>query len=275
MSKTILSDLKQKVAKFNHKLFLKSGGGKMISNLIGEQTYMDALNLARENEFENEIGGLMSSLEGLDKACETIEPVVEACNKQANVQVGESAEETEKMTWLEGALDLQNKTVLEKEEYKRFEDISKKVTNELNGIYVETQTLEKAREDALRSFDIASVVSIDEKLKNLQTLYSEKIKEVSQHKNQLANYEQEYEQKYKELEDSLKNTNFNRDKVSINKEHFGNKVLNDFKENKGVELVRGFLSNYPKDVAKNILKTTPALIEKLGDKFNELVKEYE
>ncbi len=251
----------------------------MLSNLIDEQTYNDALNLAKQSEVSADVLNLVSEIQNLDSACEVKEPILQVAESEdmtvSNVTTEPTEETLMEMKWLEGALELKNKTMLEKNEYKRFEEINANMTRELNGIYVETETLKKARQDALNSFDIAKVVEIDEKLKKLNGLYSEKLKEADEHKKQIVNYEKEYEEKYKELENSLQNTNFNTDKVTINKEHFGNKVLNDYKSNKTLELVKGFLSNYSKETAKQILQNTPALIESLGGKYADLLKEYE
>ncbi len=277
--------LQKIVAKINHKNFLKNGGKVMLSNLINDEVYDQALNVAKQNEIDNELSGLLNSLTNLSNTLSPQEEInievkdkdeknLKTADAEVNIEFN-NPEPPVEMKWTEGAMQLQNKNMLEKNEYERFNQINEKLTNDLNGIYVESQTLSNAREEALKNFDIGEVVRIDERLKQLQTLYGKKLAEAETHKKDIVSYEQDYTAKYKELEDSFEKANFNNQTISVNKNHFGKKVLNDFLNDKTVEIVKSFLSNYPKSTCKEILQKSPELISKLGKNYSILLKEYE
>lgn len=278
-------EMLKKVAGINHKEFLKRGGCAMLSNVLNEQVYKDALQIAKNSEVENQVNTFVNSLNNLndifgDLQAEEIQTekianqTEQSASKTEQVDVKDKEVDLDELVWINGALSIQNKNAFEKMEYENYEKLNEKLTNDLNGMYVEVETLNTARMDALKNFDIAEVVKIDNKLAELQNMYKTKIKEVENHKKKIVDFEKEYSDKYKQLEESLKNVNLLDKDVKINKAHFGNRVLNDYKNNKIYDLVKNFLSNYSKQESKTILENSPELINRLGNNYKNLLKEF-
>lgn len=278
-------EMLKKVAGINHKEFLKRGGCAMLSNVLNEQVYKDALQIAKNSEVENQVNTFVNSLNNLndifgDLQAEEIQTekianqTEQSASKTEQVDVKDKEVDLDELVWINGALSIQNKNAFEKMEYENYEKLNEKLTNDLNGMYVEVETLNTARMDALKNFDIAEVVKIDNKLAELQNMYKTKIKEVENHKKKIVDFEKEYSDKYKQLEESLKNVNLLDKDVKINKAHFGNRVLNDYKNNKIYDLVKNFLSNYSKQEGKTILENSPELINRLGNNYKNLLKEF-
>lgn len=264
-----------KIKQINHKNFLKEGGRDIMSNLINEDIYSNALNIAKENETKNEVSNLLVSINGISelfdiKEMDSIEE--NKTPKSTPIEVCDLNND-EELKWIEGALNIQNKNAFEKSEYEKILNANSTLTKELNGLYVEKETLEKAREDALKNFDIVEVVKIDERLKNIKQSYQYKLSEVDNIKNNIKSREDDYKFKLSELEDKLKDVNFNNAEININREYFGNSVLNDYKNNKVLNMVKSFLSNYSKADGKTILQNTPELISALGDNYKVLLGE--
>ena len=250
----------------------------MLTNMLDENVYKNALELVKNNEIENEVNNLMVSLNGINKAFETEEPVTDQVDnvsnvEDVNVEVEKAELNEDEIKWIEGALSLQNKNAYEKNEFENLKAVNESFTNQLNGIYVELETLNTARQDALEKFDIAEVVKIDAKINDLQILYKNKVKELDNYKADIKKQEDGYKTKLKELEDTLTGVNFTGNEIKINKEYFGNRVLNEFKNNKILDTVKSFLSNYSKEERKTILQNSPELIKSLGENYNELLRE--
>ena len=158
-----------------------------MSNLINEDIYSNALNIAKENETKNEVSNLLVSINGISelfgiKEMDSIEE--NKTPKSTPIEVCDLNND-EELKWIEGALNIQNKNAFEKSEYEKILNANSTLTKELNGLYVEKETLEKAREDALKNFDIVEVVKIDERLKNIKQSYQYKLSEVDNIKNNI------------------------------------------------------------------------------------------
>ena len=266
--------MEKKIREINHKNFLRDGGSELVSRLINEETYNNALNLAKENETQNEVKNLLVSINGIAEMFapdEKIE-VVNETKTENPIEITQNTNE-EEMKWIEGALNIQNKNAFEKNEYQEMQNANTKLTNELNGLYVEQETLLRAREDALNKFDVAEVVKIDEKLKNIKNLYQNKINDVNNIKNTIKTKEDGYKEKLAQLEESLKDVNYKDNNININKDFFGNNVLNEYKNVKVYDMVKSFLSNYSKSEGKRLLENTPELISALGENYKVLLGE--
>ena len=78
-----------------------------MSRLINEETYNNALNLAKENETQNEVKNLLVSINGITEMFATDEKieVVNETKTENPIEITQNTNE-EEMKWIEGALNI-------------------------------------------------------------------------------------------------------------------------------------------------------------------------
>lgn len=250
-------DLYRAVFKIKQRQFEEKGGYAMYNSMFDE-AFTNALSLAKSDELNIKIDTLKEKVENMSQ---TIDGEQSKPDNQDVVPM-----------WQNSVVDLSFLSSDDKESYEKFCTQNDLLTAQLNDLYLNIEALNKQRAEALKNYDISTVVDIDAQLSQLNNKYKATYNEGLELKSKVQGSRDEWEISLNDLRETLKDEKWDKTKT-IDKSKYAPSVLNEYKQNKTVELVKSFIDDFPKEQAKSLLNNN-RIKEILGENYNKVVKEY-
>lgn len=253
----IYPDLYKSIFKIKQRQFEEKGGYTMYSSMFDE-AFANALSLAKADELNSKI----------DTLSEKVLNMADSIDGQKSAPNNEEIEPA----WQNSVVDLSFLSPDDKENYDKIYTQNNLLTAQLNDLYLNIQALNKDRAEALKKYDIATIVDIDARLNSLNDEYKTKYKDAEELKSKVLGNKNEWEMSLNDLKETLKDEKW--DKVrAVDKGKYSPSVLNAYKQNKTIELVKSFINDFPKAQVKSLLNN-PRIKDILGENYNSVIKEY-
>ena len=162
------------------------------------------------------------------------------------------------------------------DEINTYNALNKELTDSLNEIDFELNSLQAQQELALDEFDITYAVKLNNKIASLKQELLDKQTEVTKYNNQIAEKEADFDLKYNELLNDMKKQNWNQNLDMLEYAgKYGINAIEKYKQGQIYNMIDEYLSSISKAEAKNILENNGALKSYLtSQNLNSLLTKY-
>lgn len=160
-------------------------------------------------------------------------------------------------------------------ELETFNTLNTELTNSLNEIDFQLNSLESKQNQALADFDIEYAVKLNKKISDLKKEYTSLQNDVIKYNNQITETENNYKIKYAELEKTLKNADWAKemDLVDLSAK-YGSNVIDRYRQNQTLSMVSEYLNSLSSHEAVQALGSeelarilTPDQLTKLRNQY--------
>ncbi len=151
--------------------------------------------------------------------------------------------------------------------------LDKELTDSINDISDKLNNLNVEKESALKNYDIAYAVSVDEQIKKLTEELTKKQQDVIKYNNEIAEKEAKYNDSLVEKNNEVKNKNLDNS-LNIAKyiEEYGVAGLNQLKLSEKYDTVMEYLNGLSKeDALSDIQSKADFYKDQLGDKYYQIL----
>ncbi len=159
------------------------------------------------------------------------------------------------------------------EEYNK---IDAELTSAVNDINSKIDTLNIAKEQALKEFDITYASKLNEEINSLTNELAEKQAEITKYNNEIAQIEKEYEKDRLNFNNNANQQDF-ENSMQLNEfvAKYGAMALNTVKNSEKYELAYSYFKSMPKEQAYEEIKQNEEVLKnQLGSYFNQLAMKF-
>lgn len=161
-----------------------------------------------------------------------------------------------------------------KDELDTISRIEKDYADNLNAINFELNALGLQREQAIKDFDVAYAVKLNDKINSLANEYQKKEQEIIKYNNEIAEKEKEYQDSYNKLVADIKEKNIDSaTKQSELVSKYGTKAISNYTKNQVFAVLDNYLSTKDRNDRIAIL-TSDAIKNALGSNYEEAYSKY-
>ena len=161
-----------------------------------------------------------------------------------------------------------------KDELDTISRIEKDYADNLNAINFELNALGLQREQAIKDFDVAYAVKLNDKINSLANEYQKKEQEIIKYNNEIAEKEKEYQDSYNKLVADIKEKNIDSaTKQSELVSKYGSKAISNYTKNQVFAVLDNYLSTKDRNDRIAIL-TSDAIKNALGSNYEEAYSKY-
>ena len=161
-----------------------------------------------------------------------------------------------------------------KDELDTISRIEKDYADNLNAINFELNALGLQREQAIKDFDVAYAVKLNDKINSLANEYQKKEQEIIKYNNEIAEKEKEYQDSYNKLVADIKEKNIDSaTKQSELVSKYGSKAISNYTKNQVFAVLDNYLLTKDRNDRIAIL-TSDAIKNALGSNYEEAYSKY-
>lgn len=161
------------------------------------------------------------------------------------------------------------------EQISKINSIDEELTNSINELNFELNTLSAQKENAINEFDISYTVKLNDKINELTNELTQKQLEVTKYNNEIAQIEENYNLKYKQLENDMNNDNWDKEQDMLQfTSKYGTNLLSKYKQTQVENMVKDAFSGLTKEEIVNMLDTDSDLKNALGSYYDYIKSLY-
>lgn len=162
------------------------------------------------------------------------------------------------------------------DELATYSALNKELTDSLNEIDFELNSLEAQQELALSNFDIEYAVKLNNKISGLKQELLDKQTEITKYNNQIAEKEADFDLKYEELKNSMAKQDWNETMDLMEYQiKYGNNAVERYKQSQIYSIIDNYLANLSTAEAKSLIENNETLRNYLtSQNLNSLLTKY-
>ena len=163
----------------------------------------------------------------------------------------------------------------DKDELNTYIALDKELSDNINALDFELNTLTMQKDRAIADFDVAYAVKLSDKINKLNEELIKEQNEVLKYNNEIVDKEKKYLDNYNELVSDIQNKNLDKN-VDVFElvSKYGKQAVENYKKNMLYEALDNFFAGVDKDEVFAIISENENIKEVLGDNLKEVLDRY-
>jgi len=224
------------------------------------------------NDYSSGVDKIKFEKEQLQKSSEDSK---ESISKYFNDARQSSSDNALKRGLSRSSIVINQLNAFDKDELNAYMTIDKELTDNLNALDFELNTLNLQKEQALSNFDIAYAVKLTDKINKINEDLLEEQNKVLKYNNEIAEKELKYKAQYDELISDIKNENIDKDAKMVDMiAKYGKQVVDTYKQNKIFKVLDDYFAGMSNMEITEAIFTNEKLKSVLGDDLQVVLERY-